>query len=337
MASRGTRPGSRASRQRVLAALYGGGPVDDHQAVGEGVGRVQAVGDQVQAGRRLVREQRPRAVGEGRRDVEPAAPSARERAGPVVRETGEVRLPGRFPGPCDRLGPGQAVHPPRGDQFLPDGDPRVGPAGLGDTAADPASSSTGRPAWPAGWPSWVRGRPDGEPAAAAVLHEPREDVEAVSPRVGLFPGHAAFMKVVEEAPVLRSRVWAVTQEVQADLARAPREETRAAGGDELPDLMAGQIGWVHGTVMAVIGREMVKGREPGEVSREVLALLDGIEDLPGERVRHYAVRWRPERAGPGSWDVNRRASARHCRSGRRRRRRRSPAGPAGARAAKSVK
>lgn len=54
--------------------------------------------------------------------------------------------------------------------------------------------------------------------------------------------------------------------------------------------MAGQISWIHGTVIAVIGREMVKGRDPREVSREVLALLDDIEDLLSERVLGYAVR-----------------------------------------------
>ncbi|MFF9767508.1 TetR/AcrR family transcriptional regulator [Streptomyces sp. NPDC014636] len=140
---------------------------------------------------------------------------------------------------------------------------------------------------------WVRGRPRGESAAAAVLRELREEVEAVSPRVGLFPGYAAFMKVVEEAPALRSRLWAMAQEVQANLAETLREETGAADDDELPDLMAGQIGWVHSTVMAVIGREMVKGRETGEVSREVLVLLDDIEDLLSERVLHYAVRKAP--------------------------------------------
>lgn len=140
---------------------------------------------------------------------------------------------------------------------------------------------------------WVRGRPRGESAAAAVLRELREEVEAVSPRVGLFPGYAAFMKVVEEAPALRSRLWAMAQEVQANLAETLREETGAADDDELPDLMAGQIGWVHSTVMAVIGREMVKGRETAEVSREVLVLLDDIEDLLSERVLHYAVRKAP--------------------------------------------
>ncbi|MFG2604687.1 TetR/AcrR family transcriptional regulator [Streptomyces sp. NPDC048514] len=137
---------------------------------------------------------------------------------------------------------------------------------------------------------WVRGRREGESAADAVLRELREETEAVSPRIGLMPGYAAFMKVIEEAPALRSRLWSIAQEVQASLEQVLRAETGAADGDELPHLVAGQIGWAHSTVMAVIGREMVKGREPDEVSREVLVLLDDIENLLSERILNYAVR-----------------------------------------------
>ncbi|MFE3636441.1 TetR/AcrR family transcriptional regulator [Streptomyces cellostaticus] len=137
---------------------------------------------------------------------------------------------------------------------------------------------------------WVRGRPAGESAVAAVLRELREEIEAVSPRVGLIPGYAAFMRVIEEAPVLRSRLWGIGQEVQSTLERELREETGAAADDDLPHLMAGQIAWVHSTAMAAIGREMVRGRDPRDVSREALALLDDIEDLLSEKVLAYAVR-----------------------------------------------
>ena len=137
---------------------------------------------------------------------------------------------------------------------------------------------------------WVRGRSKGESAAVAVLRELREEIEAVSPRVGLMPGYAAFMRVIEDAPALRSRLWAIGQEVQVNLEEALREETGAADEDPMPHLIAGQLGWVHSTVMGVIGREMVKGRNPGEVSREALVLLDDIEDLLSEKVLNYAVR-----------------------------------------------
>ncbi|MFH9401922.1 TetR/AcrR family transcriptional regulator [Streptomyces sp. NPDC017638] len=137
---------------------------------------------------------------------------------------------------------------------------------------------------------WVRGRDAGESAARAVLRELRSEVEAVSPRVGLMPGYDRFMRVIHEAPALRSRLWSLQQEAHGILEAALREETGAAAEDPLPDLMAGQICWVQQAVFAAIGREMVAGRKPAEVSREVLVLLDDIEDLLSENVLNYAVR-----------------------------------------------
>ncbi|MBC2869311.1 TetR/AcrR family transcriptional regulator [Streptomyces mexicanus] len=137
---------------------------------------------------------------------------------------------------------------------------------------------------------WVRGRAVGESAARAVLRELREEVEAVSPRVGLMEGYGRFMRVVHEAPTLRSRLWSLQQESQDTLESALREETGAAPDDPLPGLMAGQICWIQQTVFVTIGREMLKGRHPNEVSREVLDLLDDIEDLVSEKVLNYAVR-----------------------------------------------
>jgi len=137
---------------------------------------------------------------------------------------------------------------------------------------------------------WVRGRAKGESAAAAVLREIREEVEAVSPRLGLMDGYARFMHVIHEAPALRSRLWAIGQEVLDNLDEALREETGAPADDAMPTLIAGQINWVHQTVMATIGREMMAGRNPDEVSREVLLLLDDMEGLLSEKVLNYAVR-----------------------------------------------
>ncbi|GGN77246.1 TetR family transcriptional regulator [Streptomyces albiflavescens] len=137
---------------------------------------------------------------------------------------------------------------------------------------------------------WVRGREKGESAAAAVVRELREELEAVSPRLGLMDGYARFMRVIHDAPALRSRLWAISQEVVDKLEEALREETGAPADDPLPGLMAGQINWVHQTVMSVIGREMMAGRNPGEVSREVLVLLDDMEELLSEKVLNYAVR-----------------------------------------------
>ncbi|MFG2353689.1 TetR/AcrR family transcriptional regulator [Streptomyces sp. NPDC048521] len=137
---------------------------------------------------------------------------------------------------------------------------------------------------------WVRGRDVGESAARAVLRELREEVEAVSPRVGLMEGYSRFMRVIHEAPTLRSRLWSLQQESHDNLKAALYEETGAAGDDPLPDLMAGQICWIYATVFASIGREMLKERKPAEVSRETLQLLDEVEELLSERVLAYAVR-----------------------------------------------
>ncbi|MFV0133602.1 TetR/AcrR family transcriptional regulator [Streptomyces sp. HMX87] len=137
---------------------------------------------------------------------------------------------------------------------------------------------------------WVRGRRDGESAAAAVLRELREEVQSVSPRMGLIDGYAQFMKVIQESPALRSRMWAIGQEVLLNLERTLREETGAADDDPLPALMAGQINWLHGTLMATIGQRMIAGGEPSEVSRQMLAMLDDMEELLSEKVLNYAVR-----------------------------------------------
>ncbi|MFJ8714324.1 TetR/AcrR family transcriptional regulator [Streptomyces violaceus] len=137
---------------------------------------------------------------------------------------------------------------------------------------------------------WVRGRDPGESAARAVLRELRAETEAVSPRMGLIEGYDRFMRCIDEAPPLRSRLWSIQQELQDNLEATLREEADAGGGDPLPGLIAGQICWIHGTVFVAIGREMVKGRNPDEVSREMLVLLDDIEELLSEKVLNYAVR-----------------------------------------------
>ncbi|MEV5940832.1 TetR/AcrR family transcriptional regulator [Streptomyces sp. NPDC051994] len=137
---------------------------------------------------------------------------------------------------------------------------------------------------------WVRGRDAGESAAEAVLRELRAEVEAVSPRVGLMDGYSRFMAVINESPTLRARLWALGQEVLENLDAALREEVGARPEEALPSLVAGQINWVHQTVMAVISREMMAGRDPKAVSREVLVLIDEMEGLLGDKVLNYAAR-----------------------------------------------
>ncbi|MFJ9467223.1 TetR/AcrR family transcriptional regulator [Streptomyces caniferus] len=137
---------------------------------------------------------------------------------------------------------------------------------------------------------FVRGRPAGESAAVAVLRELHEEVEAVSPRVGLIEGYDQFMRVVDGAPTLKARLWYMQQEIHLDLEGTLREETGAAADDPLPGLMAGQIGWVHQSLMGWIAQQMLAGRKPAEASREALVLLDEMADLLGEKVLNYAVR-----------------------------------------------
>ncbi|MFJ8073162.1 TetR/AcrR family transcriptional regulator [Streptomyces sp. NPDC096176] len=137
---------------------------------------------------------------------------------------------------------------------------------------------------------WVRGRRAGESAADAVLRELCEAVEGLSTTVGLFEGHADFMKVITEADALRSRLWAIQQESLLGPVTTMRAEAGAAEGDRLADLVAGQLTWVHGTVMGWIGTELAKRRKPEEVSRETLDPIDEMEELLGEKVLTYAVR-----------------------------------------------
>ncbi|RXS68506.1 TetR/AcrR family transcriptional regulator [Streptomyces sp. TM32] len=137
---------------------------------------------------------------------------------------------------------------------------------------------------------FVRGRAAGESAAVAVLRELREEVEAVSPRVGLIEGYERFMRVVHDAPTLKARLWYLQQEVHDNLEVTLREETGAPADDPLPGLMAGQINWVHQSLMHWIAQAMLAGRKPAEASREALVLLDEMADLLGEKVLNYAVR-----------------------------------------------
>ncbi|MFF4949188.1 TetR/AcrR family transcriptional regulator [Streptomyces chattanoogensis] len=137
---------------------------------------------------------------------------------------------------------------------------------------------------------FVRARDTGESAAAAVLRELRSEVESVSPKVGLIEGYARFMKVVQESATLQARMWHIQREQYENLEATLRQETGAADGDPLPGLMAGQINWVHQSLMIAIGQEMTAGRKPDVVSREALVLLDEMEDLLSEKVLNYAVR-----------------------------------------------
>lgn len=135
---------------------------------------------------------------------------------------------------------------------------------------------------------YVRGRDKGESAADAVLRELRIQVEGVSPTVGLMEGYERFMRVIEGADSLKARLWHIQQEALQHLEATLQEECGTE--DRTASLVAGQLSWVHGTLMAYVGGEMMAGRTPAEVSRDALVLLDDIEGLLGETVLNYARR-----------------------------------------------
>ncbi|MEU8538927.1 TetR/AcrR family transcriptional regulator [Streptomyces sp. NPDC048717] len=136
----------------------------------------------------------------------------------------------------------------------------------------------------------IRGRDAGESAARAVLREIRGHVGAVSPAYGLMAGFADFVRVIEDAPTLKARLYRVQQEVRQVTVDALREEAGVEAGDPMPFLVGGQICWIQETVVEFITAEMLAGRHPHEVSREALGLLDEIEELLGDAVLDYAVR-----------------------------------------------
>lgn len=137
---------------------------------------------------------------------------------------------------------------------------------------------------------FVRARDKGESAAEAVLRELRAAVVAVSPEYGLMDGFADFMRVIEEAPTLKARLWYLQQEILQAVVEALREETGAAPNDPMPLLVGGQIAWIEGALVGYISQEMTAGRKAVEVSRDALVVLDEIEEMLGEKVLNYARR-----------------------------------------------
>ncbi|MEU5161714.1 TetR/AcrR family transcriptional regulator [Streptomyces sp. NPDC020875] len=137
---------------------------------------------------------------------------------------------------------------------------------------------------------WVRGRETGESAAGAVLREVRAEVEAVSPRIGLDAGQERFLLVLQDAATLRAGLARLQQQAVERLEETLREETGTDPGDPLPALVAGQLDWIHRSVMDAVRHGMTAGRNPRDVSRDTLAVLDEIETLLSPRLLGYAVR-----------------------------------------------
>ncbi|PRX98915.1 TetR/AcrR family transcriptional regulator [Allonocardiopsis opalescens] len=136
----------------------------------------------------------------------------------------------------------------------------------------------------------VRERAAGVSAARAVLDRLREEVRRRDRMVGLAEGFGRVFGMMRSAPTLTARLIDLGRQMEDALAAALAEETRAAPGELLPRVVAGQLGWVHSTLLAEIGVRTAAGEHPDTIAEAALALLDAIEDVLSERVLGYAVR-----------------------------------------------
>ncbi|MEU3065613.1 hypothetical protein ABZ712_01605 [Streptomyces sp. NPDC006906] len=118
----------------------------------------------------------------------------------------------------------------------------------------------------------------------------RAAVVAVSPEFGPMDGFADFMRVIEDAPTLKARLWYLQQEVLQAVVATLREDTGAGEDDPLPLLVGGRIAWIEHALVGYVSQEMMKGRKAVDVSRDALGVLDDIEGLLGDQVLNYARR-----------------------------------------------
>ena len=136
----------------------------------------------------------------------------------------------------------------------------------------------------------VRNRAPGESAVAAVLRSMRAELDAVSPALGLVPGFSRFMRVCQASPSLSARLFRMQQQAQERVVETLYAETGAAADDLMPELVAGQIGWIQNTVMRSISRAMVAEDDPVGAARAVRAKVDAMEGLLSPQVLNYATK-----------------------------------------------
>lgn len=134
----------------------------------------------------------------------------------------------------------------------------------------------------------VRVRPAGMSAARAVLAQLRAEVRRRDRAVGLTEGFGRVLPMMLAAPTLAARLERLGAEMVDSLAAQLVRETGDRG--LLPRLVAEQIGWAHALVFGEIGRRVVAGQRPATIGAAVLRLLDGVQDVLGDRVLGYAVR-----------------------------------------------
>ncbi|MFB4316082.1 TetR/AcrR family transcriptional regulator [Actinomadura sp. 21ATH] len=133
----------------------------------------------------------------------------------------------------------------------------------------------------------VRERPAGTSPARAVLARLRAEIRARDRALGLSEGFGRVFEMMRAAPTLMARLEDLGEQMVAELAAVLAEEAGAAPDDPLPRLVAAQIGWCHAQVFGEIGRRTAAGEDPDTIAAAVLALLDVIEGLLGERVLDY--------------------------------------------------
>ncbi|MFB6440979.1 TetR/AcrR family transcriptional regulator [Streptomyces sp. NPDC056411] len=136
----------------------------------------------------------------------------------------------------------------------------------------------------------VRDRQPGESAARAVLAQLRDEVRRRDRTVGLTEGFGRVFDMMRAAPTLTARLEDLGRQMTDALAAVLAEETAAAPDDQMPRLVASQIGWFHSLVYSEIGRRLVAGERPDAIADALLDLLDLVEDSLGPRTLGYAPR-----------------------------------------------
>jgi AcrR family transcriptional regulator len=136
----------------------------------------------------------------------------------------------------------------------------------------------------------VRERAPGESAAAALVRRTRADLAECSPDLGLVEGYERFLRAIRESQALTARVMVIQRENVLQLTRTLREEAGADPDDPLPELVAGQLGWVADVVACTVAEATFAGRTREQAAALATARLDAAVSLLGERVLGYAVK-----------------------------------------------
>ncbi|MFH8365534.1 TetR/AcrR family transcriptional regulator [Streptomyces sp. NPDC018031] len=135
----------------------------------------------------------------------------------------------------------------------------------------------------------IEGRAVGESAARAVLRALRASLTERSAEA-LDPAFHRFVAVINSSPALMARLMVMHEEICRSTQATLAHETGDDPADPLLGLIASQLAWAASAVQNSVLRLMAEGRDPDEVARDVLARLDIIETLLGERTLGYAVK-----------------------------------------------